>query len=60
MTPTHTVHIPTQLQAHTQQESSCAQKEKLEQICITVPGNSAYIICYPKIGSYSVHGQGKW
>ena len=39
MTHTHTVHIPTQLQAHTQQESSCAQKEKVEQVCITVPGN---------------------
>ena len=60
MTHTHTVHIPTQLQAHTQQESSCAQKEKVEQVCITVPGNSAYIIWYPKFGSFSVHSQDKW
>ena len=32
MTHTPTIHIPTQLQAHTQPESSCAQEERLEQV----------------------------
>ena len=32
MTHTPTIHIPIQLQAHTQPESSCAQEERLEQV----------------------------
>ena len=32
MTHTPTIHIPPQLQVHTQPELSCAQEERLEQV----------------------------